>query len=123
MDTMQFFIYLLICAGVTYLIRMIPFVQGQAGKSICPFFFILCALCGVGSHDISGYFYIYRICCFRDSRNDCGTDSFVSAERAFAGGCGGMCRSISDGTGPDAFIDKKSEGEDDYIQFMYDRKK
>lgn len=33
-----------------------------------------------------------------------------------------MCRSISDGTGPDAFIDKKSEGEDDYIQFMYDRK-
>ena len=26
MDTMQFFIYLLICAGVTYLIRMIPFV-------------------------------------------------------------------------------------------------
>ena len=109
MDTMQFFIYLLICAGVTYLIRMIPF--------------ILCALCGVGSHDISGYFYIYRICCFRDSRNDCGTDSFVSAERAFTGGCGGMCRSISDGTGPDAFIDKKSEGEDDYIQFMYDRKK
>ncbi len=26
MDTMQFIIYLLICAGVTYLIRMIPFV-------------------------------------------------------------------------------------------------
>ena len=122
MDTMQFFIYLLICAGVTYLIRMIPFVlcRGRLENQFVRSFLFYVPYAVLGAMTFPAIFTSTGSVV---SRNDCGTDSFVSAERAFTGGCGGMCRSISDGTGPDAFIDKKSEGEDDYIQFMYDRKK
>lgn len=46
MDTMKFFIYLAISAGVTYLIRMIPFVlcRGKMENQFIRSFLFMCRM-------------------------------------------------------------------------------
>ncbi len=60
------YVYILVMAGVTYLIRMLPLVLFKK-EITSPFgsLFILCALCLSGSNDLSGHTYRAVF------RNDC----------------------------------------------------
>lgn len=55
MEWSAFLKYLLVMAGVTYLIRMLPLAGDpqQSQESLCTILPILCALCCAGSHDLS----------------------------------------------------------------------
>ena len=50
------YLYILVMAGVTYLIRMLPLVLFQKGdhQSVCKILSVLCAICMSCSYDISG---------------------------------------------------------------------
>ena len=56
------YIYILVMAGVTYLIRMLPLALSR--KEIT----VLCALCMPGSHDVSGNPFCYGQCDLGSSR-------------------------------------------------------
>ena len=51
------YIYILVMAGVTYLIRMLPLALHQPVYQIIS---VLCAVCVPGSHDIPGNPFCYR---------------------------------------------------------------
>ena len=55
MEWSAFLKYLLVMAGVTYLIRMLPLaaIRSKVEESLCTILPILCALCRTGSHDLS----------------------------------------------------------------------
>ena len=49
------YVYILVMAGVTYLIRMLPLVLFKRDyKPVCKVLFVLCALCMSGGNDFSG---------------------------------------------------------------------
>ena len=74
------YVYILVMAGVTYLIRMLPLVLFKKEITVCEVFFILCALCLSGSNDISGHTYRAVF------RNDCrGSRPWRCSDRSIPG--------------------------------------
>lgn len=55
--THNIYLYILVMAGVTYLIRMLPLAlsKKEITSNYIKSFFILCALCLSCRHDVSGY--------------------------------------------------------------------
>ena len=62
------YIYILVMAGVTYLIRMLPLALSRNHQSVYQIFSVLCALCMPGSHDVSGNPFCYGQCDLGSSR-------------------------------------------------------
>ena len=75
------YIYILVMAGVTYLIRMLPLVlfKKRDHQFLCKIFLILCAVCLSCGDDISGDPYRNsRQHYFRCRRTDRGADCSLS---------------------------------------------
>ena len=70
------YIYILVMAAVTYLIRMLPLAlfQKRDHKSVYQIISVLCSLRMSGSHDISGDPFCHRQCDLGCCGIYCGTD-------------------------------------------------
>ena len=69
------YIYILVMAAVTYLIRMLPLALSRKEiKSVYQIISVLCSLCMSGSHDISGDPFCHRQCDLGCCGIYCGTD-------------------------------------------------
>ncbi len=78
------YIYILVMAGVTYLIRMLPLALGQEGdyQSFREILFVLRALRLSGSHDFPGYLVSNGKCDFSSSWICCGADCSLQREKS-----------------------------------------
>ena len=68
------YIYILVMAAVTYLIRMLPLALSRNHKSVYQIISVLCSLRMSGSHDISGDPFCHRQCDLGCCGIYCGTD-------------------------------------------------
>ena len=70
------YLYILVMAGVTYLIRVIPLALTKKGdhQSFYKIFSVLCAVCMSGGYDLSGNFVCHIKCDLRSCGLCSGSD-------------------------------------------------
>ena len=93
------YIYILVMAAVSYLIRMLPLtlIRKEIKNKNDPFLFILCAVCDPGGHDVSVYFVgdqQYLVCMGSFDRGN--RDGVVRTE-SVAGGSRRLCDRVYSG--------------------------
>lgn len=96
LDVSRVVLSVVIMAGVTYLLRMLPGndFQKKDRKSFCPFFFGLCAIRGTGGYDHSGYLFCNCFTGFCGLGVGCGNIAFLQGKKSFDRSLGGGGRCI-----------------------------